>query len=657
VRFLSLPRNGNPAFGGKPGRLPSLEVFSGEEKMKSKILILSVVLVLTTWNLSWAQEDIKEYGLEKIIVTATKTESYQATVGTSCTVITAKDLEKTGKRTVQEVLRNVPGVSVMQNGVFGGSASVYLRGAKPGYTLVLIDGVEINDPMSSDRSFNFAHLTTDNIERIEVVRGPQSTLYGSDALGGVINIITKKGKGKPKWEISSEAGSHNTFKENMGLRGSTEKLNYSISISRLDSEGISKAVGGCEKDGYENTAISSKIGYRVFGDSELNLVWRLTDSKTHLDDGSYEDDPNRTDWWRNLATKLSFKQALNSWWEHNLSFSYNDVRRKERDEKDSIDTTEDNQSWFKGDNKKFEWQHNFSPLNWDTFTGGFEYEEERGSSYNRSGVTIKKVDRKIMDNTGFYFQNQFKLWEKLFITPGLRVDGHELFGTETTYKISTAYIISQIGTRLKGNWGTGFKAPSLYQLYHPSYGDPNLKPDESKSYDFGFEQGFLNDKASFSLTYFHNDFKNMIDYDTTAQKYKNIGQAETEGIETEVSFEPIKDLTATINYTYLNAKDKDTGKKLTRRPENRAGLNLNWAFLEKGNLNLGATYVGHTWDNSANTQKVKPYTKVDLSTSYDLTKIFQIFGRIENLFDRKYAEVRGYATPGRSFYAGSKVKF
>jgi vitamin B12 transporter len=624
--------------------------------MKSKILILSVVLVLTTWNLSWAQEDIKEYELEKIIVTATKTESYQATVGTSCTVITAKDLEKTGKRTVQEVLRNVPGVSVMQNGAFGGSASVYLRGAKPGYTLVLIDGIEVNDPMSSDRSFNFAHLTTDNIERIEVVHGPQSTLYGSDALGGAINIITKKGKGKPKWEISSEAGSQNTFKENMGLSGSTEKLNYSISASRLDSGGISKAVGGCEKDGYENTSISSKIGYRVFGNSELNLVLRFTDTETDLDDGSYEDDPNRTDWWRNLATKLSFKQALNSWWDHNLSFSYNDVRRKERDEKDSIDTTEDNQSWFKGDNKKFEWQHNFSPLNWDTFTGGFEYEEERGSSYNRSGVTIKKVDRKTMDNTGFYFQNQFKLWEKLFITPGLRVDDHELFGRETTYKISTAYIISQTGTRLKGNWGTGFKAPSLYQLYHPSYGDPNLKPDESKSYDFGFEQSLLENKVSFGLTYFHNDFKNMIEWDSGTSKYRNIGRAETKGFEIGAKLLPIQDLTIGANFSYLDTKDKETGLELLRRPKRQVNLDINWRFLEKGNLNLDINYVGSCKAYGYISQK--DYATVNLFSSYDITDKFQIFGRIENLFDnRAYEEVRGYATPGRSFYAGCKVTF
>jgi len=193
--------------------------------MGKKILILIGTMVLLITNYLWAEERKEtsiKYDLGEIIVTATKTEGYQAEVGSSTTVITAKDLEKTGKRTVGEILRNVPGVSVVQNSAFGGLTSVYLRGSKPGHTLVLIDGVEVNDPMATDRSFDFAHLTTDNIKRIEIVRGPQSTLYGSDAIGGVINIITKKGKGKPKFSASSEAGSHKTFKEFIGLTGEAE---------------------------------------------------------------------------------------------------------------------------------------------------------------------------------------------------------------------------------------------------------------------------------------------------------------------------------------------------------------------------------------------------------------------------------------------------
>jgi vitamin B12 transporter len=625
-------------------------------RKKIKVLTISIFWVVMVFKLSWAEEkDAAGHELEKIIVTATKTEAYQAEVGSSSTVITSKDIRKTAKFTVKELLRDVPGVTVAQSGSFGGLTSIYLRGANPGYTLVLIDGIEVNDPIKSDSSFDFAHLTTDNIERIEVVRGPQSTLYGSDAMGGVINIVTKKGKGKPKWEISSEGGSHNTFRESANLTGSTKTLNYSLSASRLDSEGISKARGGAEKDGYKNTAISSKIGYKISDSSQLILVTRFTDAKTDLDDGAYDDDPNNIAWWRNIAGKIAFEQAINSIWDHKFSFSYSQTQRKYKDEPDSVDTADNTHNWFKSDTEKFEWQHNVCPVDWDTITGGFEYGEERGFGDGRKASD--RFDRKTVDSTGYYLQNQFKFWENLFITPGLRVDNHELFGTETTYKISTAYSIPRIGARLKANWGTAFKAPSLYQLYHPTYGDSNLKPDESKSYDFGFGQSLWEGRFSFGTTYFYNDFKNMIDYDTATSRYKNIGRAETKGIETELSFRLIKDLTTAINYTYLKTKDKNTGKKLTKRPENQVGLNLNWAFLRKWNLNLGASYVGHNWDNSANTRNVKPYVKVDLSTSYELSDNFQVFGRIENFFDRRYEEVRGYATPGRSFYMGGKVTF
>lgn len=617
------------------------------------------ILFLLTGNHGWAEEKetpAVKYNLGEVVVTATKTEGYQAETGSSTTVITAEEIKKTGKTTVQEVLRTVPSVSVMQNGALGGLTAVYLRGAKPGHTLVLIDGIEVNDPMATDRSFNFAHLTVDNIERIEVVRGPQSPLYGSDAIGGVINIITKKGSGKPKLEVSCEGGSDNTVKQEVGLSGGAEKLDYSFSVSGRRSDGISKAADTAEEDDYENTALSSRMGYKISDEARLNLALRWTDAVTGLDDGAYEDDPNYTAWWRNLAAKLSLEQAVTSWWQHHLSFAYNDVRRKDRDEKDSIDTTEDKQSWFKGDNKKMEWQHNFSPVDWDMLTCGFEYEEERGSSYNRSRAVITKFDRETVNNRGWYLQNRFKLGDSLFLTPGLRIDDHELFGAESTYKVSLAYIIARTQTRLKANWGTGFKAPSLYQLYS-IYGNTGLKPDESRSFDGGFEQHFFNDKLLFDATYFENDFKEMIEWDAVTYKYKNVDNAETAGWELGCSLKPLKSLTLGVNYTHTQTRDKDINKKLTRRPENQVSVDLSWLFVEKGCLSLTSSYVGHRWDDSANTRKMEPYTQVDLFTSYDLTDNLQIFGRIENLFDRTFQQIYGYAMPGRSFYAGSKAAF
>ncbi len=628
--------------------------------MEKRIVILVMVIMMLMNCDSFAQggeKTRKKYDIGEVIVTATKTETYQSEVGSSVTVITADDIKNKGATTVLAILRDVPGLSVMQSGPFGGITSLYLRGSKSGHTLVLIDGIEVNDPMKADRSFDygFGHLTTDNIERIEVVRGPQSTLYGSDAIGGVINIITKKGEGKPKWEALFEGGSYGTFKETLGFSGSEGKLNFSLSLLRLDSDGVSKAADTSEEDGYENITLSNRLGYKIYEDANLDFALRFTDAKYEYDDTAYQDDPNKVGWWRNIAGKIAFDQAINSTWEHKFSFSYSQSKRKYKDEPDSVDPADNTHNWFKGDMKKFEWQHNISPIDWSTLTCGVEYEEERGFGDGRA--SWNRFDRKIIDSKGCYFQNQFKLKEHLFITPGLRVDNHQYFDTETTYRISTSYLIPMTGTRFKVNWGTGFKAPSLYQLYHPSYGDTTLNPDKSKSYDCGFGQGFWNDKISFTSTYFYNDFKNMIAWDSSTSQYKNIDNAETKGLELECSFKPMEILTIGANYTYTKAEDKDTGKKLERRPENQVGFNINWAYIEKGNLNLGASYVGHRWNNATNTRKTKHYTEASLSTSYNLTSNIRIFGRIENLFDREYQEVRGYATPGRSFYVGAKVTF
>ncbi len=622
------------------------------------LLFFSIVFISSGYFLACAQGEKGAHDLERIIVTATKTEVDESQVGSSNSVVTAKQIDETGDADVYESLRGLPGITVAHSGSSGGLTDVYLWGSKPGHTLVMVDGVEVNDPMSPDRSFDFAHLPSGNIERIEVIRGPQSTLYGSDAMAGVINIITKKGKGKPKFEVSAESGTHETFQESASLSGSTEKADYSFILSRLETGGISTAKDGEEKDNYLSSLISSRIGYQLSDNTKLNFILRQVYSKTSLDDAAFEDDPNYTAWYRDLVGKIEVDQKLQSWWQHKLSFSHFEAKRKYRDEVDSVDTTEDAQSWYRGDNNKVEWQHNLELAKWNTLTGGFDYNVERGSSDSRD-VTWgdSRLDRKSADNKGYYLQDQLKFKERLFVTPAVRVDDHELFGTEVTYKVSSAYLIEPLDTRLKCNIGTGFKAPSLYQLFDPTYGSQNLKPDKSKSYDFGFEQELFKRKLSFGTTYFYNNFKNMVDYDLSVSKYKNIGRVKTRGIEFFSKIKPISNLDIGLSYTYTKTKDRDTGQQLVRRPQNQAGLDVNWLFWDKLNFNWKTVYVGHNWNDTANTVKVEPYSKSDLALSYNLSKKFKIFTRVENLLDRKYQEVLGYSTPGRSIYGGFKGEF
>jgi len=253
---------------------------------------------------------------------------------------------------------------------------------------------------------------------------------------------------------------------------------------------------------------------------------------------------------------------------------------------------------------------------------------------------------------------------------GLRIDDHDRFGSDTNYKVSSAWLIEKTRTKFKGSWGTGFKAPSLYQLYAPANpawwflgGNSDLSPEKSESYDIGLEQKIWGDRVSFEITYFHNEFDDMIDYYvdpiTWQGTYKNIAKAETQGMEVAISVEPIEGLKIGANYTYTDTEDKTTGLELLRRPEDKFRFNINYSFIGKGNVNLGLIYVGRRQDYDANLNRITQpsYTKVDLATTYDLTEYLQIFGRIENLFDKDYQEVHGYVTPGISFYGGVKATF
>jgi vitamin B12 transporter len=608
----------------------------------SAVILVSTILFIS--QISFAEE-VK---LDRIVVSATKTEEASENLGTSISIIDSDDIKKSGKNTVSELLRTITSLNVVQSGGLGAQTSVYLRGAKPGYTLVMIDGIEMNDPMSAGKSFNFAHLTADNIERIEILRGPQSTLYGSDAIGGVVNIITKRGHGNTKLEASSEAGSFGTFREYLSLSGSNDKIGHSLSISRIDSRGFSMAKDGKEDDSYENSAISSRVGVNVSENNKLDFILRYTKSITDIDDGAYDDDPNYVARENSLALKTQLIQKLTDNWEHNLSLSWFDVKRRYRDDPDSQDPLDAYDDWYYGNDRKIDWLNNFSICDIDKLTAGLEYEEERGAH--------RDIDRRSVNNKAFYLQNQLNLWERFFTTLGVRIDDHSSFGSDTNYKVSSNYFIEKINSRVKANLGTGFKAPSLYQLYDPTYGNSGLSPDESFSYDIALEQG-LTRSMVIEVGYFHNRFKNMIDYDFDTNKYRNIGKSKTSGTEVGMTIEPAKDLKLNCTYTRTNTRDNTTGKELARRPKNKFSFNINKEFFERLNLNMVLNYFGHRWDNTANTSKMKPYTRIDFAATYKINENFDIFSTIENLLNKKYEEVRGYSTAGFSFYIGVKKTF
>jgi vitamin B12 transporter len=633
--------------------------------------LISILLSLTLFILFpvslFAQE--KEVILEKVVVTATRIETPIEEIASSVTVISSQEIERKQKATVLEVLRGTPGLDVVQSGGPGRGTSVFLRGANSEHTLVMIDGVEVNDPISPGRSFDFAHLTVDNIERIEVIRGPQSTLYGSDAIGGVIHIITKKGEGKPKFFLSAEGGSFTTFREATGISGGNKWVNYSFALSRFDTEGISAASkkdGNYEKDGYKNTSLSTRLGFTPLENLNIDFILRYIDAKAETDNfgGVGGDDPNNVQESKQFLFKTQVGLSLlNHFWNQKLGFVINTHNRDSKNKKDAQHPFDFSKGHYDGQLLKFDWQHTLNLHKTNALTFGFEFEEEEGESKWEDQWGVSIFPKKTANIKGYYIQDQIKLWDRFFTTIGVRIDDHSRFGTETTYRIAPAYLIKETDTKIKGTFGTGFKAPSLYQLFAPAtlwgpIGNKDLKPEKSKGWDFGIEQDLLKHKVSFGATYFRNDFKDLIDFDFS-KGYVNIAKAKTEGIELFASVKPIDNLTARINYTYTDTEDKKTGKPLLRRPRNKMGLDLNYHFLDKGNLNLGAIYVGKRddWKPYPVRGRIGGYTLVNLAASYDITKNFQIFGRVDNLFDKDYEEVSGYGTPGLSFFGGIKLSF
>ena len=653
--------------------------------MFKKVFCLALAVCILSFNI-YSKEDQKEEKKEKpsspplqheIVVTATRIETPAKEIASSVTVITREDLERTKTITVLEALREVLGVATIQNGPAGGAASVLLRGANSEHTLVLMDGIELNDPISPSRSFDLAHLMLENVERIEILRGPQGTLYGSDALGGVVNIITRKGQGRPRLYLSGLGGSLGTLHSNAGISGNTQIIGYSFGVSYFRSEGLSAAStnyeGNEEKDSYRNSTFSGRLNFHPLKNLDIDFILRILKTRTDIDNfgGAYGDDPNSTQEYDALFLKTQVRSLhLENRWEQKLGLSLVDYDRRHKNLVDSAHPADSENGIFKSKLFKIDWQNNFFLHETNTLTFGIDFQQEQGESeYHSEGLwgpfsSIFPLER--AHTTGFYIQDQIRIASRFFATAGVRLDKHSQFGTSLTYRLAPAYLIERTGTKFKATYGTGFKSPSLYQLYAPGtllgpIGNRDLRPEKSVGWDLGFEQEILKDKIFVGATYFQNNYKDLINFDFS-QGYLNIGRAESKGAELIIITSPLSDLTIKATYTFTEAKDKDTDTHLLRRPKHKFTANMNYNFLEKGNFNLSFIHVGEREDMDFSTWpaarvNLSCYSLLNAAISFDINSSFQVFSRLDNIFDQDYEMVKGYGTPGFCAYAGFKILY
>jgi vitamin B12 transporter len=601
-----------------------------------------------------------------IVVTANRTNTPQQELGSAFTVITARQLERMQKETVLDALRTVPELDVVQTGGAGGQASVFIRGAKSEHTLTLLDGVEINDPSTPGRSVDLANLAVANIERIEIIRGPQSVLYGSDAMGGVIHIISKAGRGKLNGFLQGGYGSFNSFAENAGLSGGNDWANFSLGMARSDTDGISAAskdAGNSEKDGYGATTVSGRLGLDPHRNVHADLILRYVDSRADLDNagGIGGDDPNSTAATKQWSSRAQARLTLcDGRWEQAVSFSFSRQERNYENGTDDDHPFDSDHSLYIGKMLRIDWQHQLRFIKGHALIAGIESEQEQGESDYHSesawGPYDSLFERQTARTFAGYVQDHLRLAEGWFATLGARLDNHDRFGTKATFRIASTYRIRNSGTRIKATYGSGFKAPSLYQLYS-LYGDEALEPETSSGWDTGIEQSFWEERLVFGATYFSNEFEQMIDFDSVNWKYVNIGAARTSGLELSAVAHVGSAWTLSAGYTFTAAEDISSGEDLLRRAKHKANVSASCRFGKKADANLDMQYVGRRQDMDysawpAARVTLDDYLLVNLALGYELNGRIRLFAAIRNLGNAKYEEVLGYGTPGITASAG-----
>jgi vitamin B12 transporter len=625
----------------------------------TRALLASASLIALSPTITYAADTTEP----TVVVTAARSETPINEIASSMTVITADDIARENRPTVTELLRDVPGITVANTGGVGQSTRIFMRGTNSNHVLVLIDGVRVNDPSDPGDAFDFSNLTTDNIERIEVLRGPQSTLYGSQAIGGVINIITKQGKGAPSYSGFAEYGRYNSRREGVGSSGEIGRTSYSVTASEGHTDGISsydKRLGGHEKDGNDTYTLSANTATRLTDNFVAKLTARYNRADTQFDSpGSFtrpSDDPNP----RNDSRQLNARAAgelslLDGKWVQELGLSTLNVHRDQLTVYyDPLGNELFGRQYQSGWRQTVDWVHHIKLIPDNVVTFG-------GEAYSDHFKTISSSEVNV-DNKALFIDDQFTPGKNFFVNGSMRVDDNQAFGNQFTWKVAPGYHILSTGTTLKSSYGTGFKAPSLAQLYDPSSGNPLLNPEKSKGWDAGFEQSLWADKLVFGSTFFRNDILQLINFSNSPPYGAiNLGKARTEGVENVVTLRPWKDWRFNGSYTYTLSENRASDVELARRPRHMGDLGAVYQYSALGDVGADIRYTSSRRDIDINppygSVYVKSFTTLDLVTNYAVTPTVTAYARLDNVLDKHYEEVYAYSQPGMALYAGLKAKF
>lgn len=606
-----------------------------------------------------------------IVVTAHRVETAAARVASAVTVITRHELERRQLRTVLDALRDVPGVTIVQNGGPGGVASAFLRGASADHALVLIDGVEINDPSSPSNAYDLAHLLTSDVERIEVLRGPQSTLYGSSAMGGVIQVFTRPASGAPKAAVTAEGGSFGTSLVALSVTGTRGRLGYAITGADRRTDGISAApaeLGNRERDEHRAGEVTARLEWRGSERFEIGVAARGVDAENGIDQGTPTgDDPDFVSEAAELSGRAWGRLAsAGGRWRQTIAVALARHDRETRDDPDAAHPLDQSRGDFQGTRRSAQWLHEIGLAG--RFVGGIEIEEETAStrftSESEFGPFESELPEKSTTTTGAFLHHE-STWGPLAFAIGGRIDDHSRFGTEGTFRAAPVLALGD-HTRIKATLGSGFKAPSLNQLFDPQFGNEDLDPETSLGWDAGVEQDLAGGRVRVGATAFATEFEDLVGFEFP-DGYRNVSKASTRGVEAFGSFIPREGLRLRVGYHRTDTEDRsegneDSGLPLLRRPRHQGSVVLEMASPGGADASVEVRLVGERDDKDfgafpAQRVTLDGYALVRMGASYPVSDAIRVFARIENALDAEYEEVFGFGTPGRAAHGGVRVTF
>lgn len=634
--------------------------------MKKKIFIVAAVIIssqLQAQLVPTLREDTTT--LDQVILTANKFEQKQSQTGKVVTVITKEQLQKSSGKTVAQVLNEQAGISIA--GAYNATGSVqtvFMRGASSGRTLILMDGIPVNDPSMINNEFDLNLFSINDVERIEICKGAQSTLYGSDAIAGAINIITvKKDINKPfNLKVTAGLGNKNTVRNNIQLYGKAGKLTYTTRFGKLSTNGFSAAkdntgTGNFDNDGYDGNVINAGLQYQVIPSLLVKTFIQHSQYKADIDAGVFADEKDYRINNSNLSSGagINFKKGIVS---ITGNYQYGELKRNYRNDSLFVRQfgTIFESNKYGARTQYAELYGNITATAWLTILAGADYRwanmNQQYFSISSFGPYSSQFDDTSLNQTSFYGSLLFHALDKrLNVEVGGRINDHSRYGNNSTYTFNPAFNITK-NWRVFGSIASGFKAPSIFQVYDEFSGNPDLKPEKSTNYEIGIQQ--MHKKISNRVVYFHRDIKNGIDYNYATFKYFNFVKQTVDGLEWELSATPISQLSITANYTLITGEENTQSRKsfndtsynhLLRRPKHNINLTIGYQFSKAVFASISAKSVSSRYDVGGYKQEdvlLDSYLLLGAYAEYKWKENVKFFADLQNITDKKFSDIRGF---------------